>query len=533
MSDGIVKTLLAGAMDLGGVATNASYDFAKFIGSKALRRLLDPKIRERIQKDACQRMISRGVPAEQAKFLTALVEEKEFLQRGAMQDVARLSELIQKEVSERGYFPFEAEVLYQALVEALAGELASNSFVGSMLAGTYLATHPTPFAQDILYQFAQALREPEKLGGDLLGRILQEAGQHNAKLLVGADGQLELVGEYSFQINADAPDAGKLYDALQRVQGGETVVIEASKIGSIRFTTGHSILDRIQGFDRHPQAVRFSPTPRVFKRTLHARVREFGEVAVDAQITLFPNREGLSITLVDRPGFKFVITMTQQWFRWDFHIDWKEFPPQYEDRKVMKFLMYAAHPHGKIMDEKGKQLLRLSDRSEEFRRLSWVAETNLYIIDLHHFTTHDLNGQFNILLPELDDKEFKTLRDMARCARDELDGIEQNVRGDFLITDDFISSLTGKNSKNGLYVEMTQFLALPDSMPLKLTKDFVRPRITLRQNGKRIPRARWHTLIGQAAEVEFSGPVSHSTLTVNHAQELPTDDSTEKTESQL
>lgn len=517
--DGIVKTLLSGAVDAGGIATNAGYDLLKYISGKALKRLNEQNVRDRIVEDTGKRMIAAGMPAEQARFLARQVEQKNFLQRGAMEDVAQLADLIHREIKQMGYFPAEADALYTALVQALAAELGSNPFMDSLAVGHYLTVHPTPFARDTMFQFTQALQEPEKLAGTLLGNILKEAGLPNAQLAAGPDGMPRLTGDYTLTIEADAPDASKLHDALQRVQRGETVVVEASTAGTIRFTTGHSVLDRIQGFDRHPTALRLSPAPQVFTRRLYARARELGEVAIDASMTVFPARSGFSVTLADKPGLKFSISMTEKEIRWDFHIDWLNAPPTFEDRNVMKFLMYAAHPNGRILDDKGKQLFKLSERSEEFRRMGWVAEANLYVIDVHRYVTEELNGTFTYLLPELDQRSFMTLKDMARHARDELDGLEQTVRGTFLMTRDFIQSVLVTKSKSRLFVEMTQFLSLPASTPLKLTKDFARPKVTIRKDGKRVPRAQLTGLIGLAAEVEFSGAVSNARLHVASDEE--------------
>ncbi len=519
-NEGVVKALVSGALDWSGVATNASYDVFKYLGSKALKRLLDPTLRKRILLDAQHRMITLGLSPHQAQFLADMAREKEFLQRGALQDVARLSELIQTEVNERGYFPFEGEALYRALIQAITAQLSSDTFTGSLLVGNYLATNPTPFSNSAVIQYSQALQEPEKLGGALLGRILKDAGHPNAKLVVGADGTLELTGDYSITLSADGPDGAKLHDALQRVQNGETVVIEASQMGSIRFSAGHSVLDRIQGFDTPPQAVRFSPAPQTLRRTLSARVRGVGEVSVDAQVKLLPDRKGFVITLVDRPNLRFVLTMSAERISWNFVADWTETQPDYEDRKIMQFLMYATHPSGQIVDERGKHILRQGKRPKEFARVGWVAEANLYTIDLRQYVANELCGTFSLLLPRLNEKEFKTLRDMARQSRDELDGVSQKIRGTFLLTKDALHSLTGPTSKKGLYVEMTQFLSLPDSTPLKLTKNFVRPKVTVWQKGKRIPRAKWAALAGQEAEIVFNGPISDAKLEIN-PDELP------------
>lgn len=509
------KALLNGALDLGGIATNASYDLLKFIGANALKRLRDPKIRGRILSDARKRMVAGGMPDGQATFLKNLAAEKELLQRGAMQDVTRLSELIQTEVTGAGCLPFEGEALYQALVQSIAGALASDSFTGSLMAGSYLSAHPTPVARGLLYQFAQALHEPEKLGGELLARILREAGQMQAKLAVSADGKIEIAGEYSLHIQADGPDAGMLQDAMERVKQGETVTVDASKPGSIRFTLGHAILDRLQGFDRPIQALRFSPAPQVFKQVLYARVPRLGEVAINAELTLLPNQQGLRLTLVDRPEFKFSLTFTPEVWTWDFHVDWAERPPEYGDRKVMKFLTYLAHPNGRVVDEKGKQLFKLGDSWADLQRLGWVAEVNLHLIELRQYVQAELGGQLRLPLPDLDEKEFRTLRDMTRCAQHELDGTSQYLRGQYLVTEDFVRSLTGQNARNEIYLEMTQYLSLPDSTPLKLTKNFARPKITMRQNGRKVGRSKWPSLIGQTVEVEFFGEISRSSLVEN------------------
>lgn len=230
-----------------------------------------------------------------------LVEDKRLLERGGASDVQELSHLVQREIGAAGYLPRETDWLYQCLVQAAARFLIGNEFAGSLAAATYLSAYPTPVARETLFQFAEALRYPEKFGGAMLSKLLVDAGQENARLVSHPDGRLKVEGSYTFRMLGEGEDGRRLQEALERVGRGETVTINASYEGSIRFTTGHAAFDRILRFDQHLSTLRLSPMPEQSRKSLLVRVRRGAEVTVDAILQVEPGRRLARLIVGDRP----------------------------------------------------------------------------------------------------------------------------------------------------------------------------------------------------------------------------------------
>lgn len=222
-----VSGLIAGA-----ISNPVTYDFLKFISTQGLARLRDRTIRKRVLQDTQERLLHNGLTPEQAEHLVQLVKDKRWLERGASLDVQRLSDLVTTEVKEAGYLPLEAELLYHALVSSIALAAGGNSFQTSMSVRSYLKDFPESVHTRTLVEFAHAMRHPEQLGAELLGDILQQAGQHQARLAVNHQKQLELVGPYQLHFQAKGEDALILRDAAMRAVNGEVITLDEGQLST-------------------------------------------------------------------------------------------------------------------------------------------------------------------------------------------------------------------------------------------------------------------------------------------------------------
>lgn len=488
----------------GAVANPVSYDLMKYVGAQALARLRDRGIRAAILRDTRQRLERYGLPDAQAQHLTQLVEDKQWLERGASLDVTTLATLVQTEMNERGYLPLEGDYLYRSLVESIAAAVGGHTFMTSLVTANFLAQHPRPINPASLFAFVDAMRRPETLGAELLAGILRDAGQRDARLAVNHAQKLELLGPYQLHFRGQGEAGRHLQDAVQRALAGETATLSAAHAAELTITAGHSVLDRLLGLvPGELTELELRPAPEM--RTLRIRGPQGAEQQVAVELRRQPE-QAMTLVFVDRPELTFTIRTTPTRWDWQFHFDLTQARITAADRNVLSSVRLLTSGRARVFDAQTQHhLFAVREDTAELRAVHRFAGLLVDLLDLDEYIGTHLGERVGLELDQpLTDAPMKMLSMAAQHARGGLVG-EQITHTHHL---ELTSYWANFFSPGRTYWKRVTHALPYERGDLELTLEWRQPRLTFRDHqGRRLARARLPQHVGATVSVTLSGEV--------------------------
>lgn len=499
-----IPTLFAGA-----VANPVTYDFMKYVGGEALARLRDRGIRRAIFRDTRKRLERYGCRPAQAEHLAQLVEDKQWLERGASLDVGVLSGLVQTEMKERGYLPLEGDVLYRSLVESVASALGGDTFTRSMVVANYLGIHPQPINPGTFFAFVDAMRHPETLGAELLGGILKDAGQHHARLAVNHKQKLELIGPYQLHFRGHGEGGVKLRDAVEQALAGGFARISALHTADITITAGHAVLDRILGL--HPgglTALELRAAP--VTRALLIRGRHGAEQTVTVRLQRLPDQH-LTLIFVERPDLIFRIEMSADTWDWRFHFDLGQGSITRADRDVLRGIRLLSSGYAQVFDGMTtKHLFAVKEDNADLGAVHHLTGLLVDLLDVDQYIAEHLGERVGLTLDgPLDEDVVRRVAIAAQHARHELVGTTRSHTHQMEMTEVWAGRF---RPGHGFWARASYILPY-ESGTFEVTLDWRSPKVTFRdQRGRKLAQSRLADHVGEIVNLTFSGEVVEASL---------------------
>lgn len=494
------------------MVTNAGTDAVLFTLRQGLKHLVERGKPGRVLKHTQRKLIQDGMPRNQAMHLIQLLTTNQILQRGALNDVQRLADLIHEEVRQAGYLQEEADQLYSTLIYTLFQmESEGSALIASAHAAMFLKAYPSPSQRALQQQFQAANQHPVQYSTQQLQEILRQAQQTTAKLVVRADGKPEF-HDLHLQISAKGEQARVLQEAVTRVLKGEEVSIQ----GDVRFTAGHPDLDHFLHFDQPAAELHLKPLPNVQRRELRLRAPGGLEATLTAEIHFEPGQQQFTLLLASTPELAMRLTFSDQEIAWNGSINFGQHLPTKLHRDVLRFLALMGLRNARLIDNStGLELLTYREPDPHLLRLRQICIEILECLDLQEFVQALPNGHFSFVpLEQLPPQDRSIYRRMAQHAAGTLLATQQHYIGDFVLTPALAQALSQSASRKRVLMRLTHTLTLPDCTPLELSLEFVGPHVTVRQRGKRLSYAKLSQHTNQVVTLDIRGQVAESTLNV-------------------
>lgn len=485
-------------MDIPGISTNLISDLLKAAGALLIKRLMQKRIHERALLDVYEYLADHDLHADTALQLRNFVDERGLLQSCAGQDLERLNVIVAGELRDGGYANTLSPVVSHAVLRALL--MVPDRQHGSAMAQHLLQQRITPELVEASRQLREILSRPIEYSVEILSEKLREGNQLDARLMVGADGQLQVAGLVTLHLTADDHDAraqAALLKLTEQLQRGRPITISNKEHGSVRLTSGSDWLDDRLALTGHRE-IRIKPEPT--RMTFVARA---GGKRAELVAVIEPAEDGshFTITFVDQPGFVFRLLASPQGSKWTFMLNAQHVVDD-ADREVLKFLTVLCQKNAKLFRQGAtRPLFAVTSRNVEYVRqqaLFWLG-----LLDLREHISLIGGGVMDIHeVPTLSERELEVLEEMSAVVQGRPVGVGMWAQMNYLLDPDSADALV---KIRGHLVEVTHHVVTRDNGNFKLERTFRVERVKVRANGKYIPRTRWVDYFGQKVEVKLDG----------------------------
>ncbi|MDR6330654.1 hypothetical protein [Deinococcus soli (ex Cha et al. 2016)] len=485
-------------MDITGIGTNLASDILKAAGGLLLKRLAQKRIHERAVLDVYEYLADQEIHADTAVSLRKFVDEKKILEHCAGQDIERINVIVAGELRDAGCANSLTPIVSHAVIRALL--MITDRQSGSVAAQQLLQQRITPELIEAERQLSKILSHPVEYSLDVLSDKLREGDQRDARLVIGHDGQLQVAGIVTLHFIADDHDPraqAALPKLTEQLQKGRPITISNKEHGSIRLTSGNKWLDDRLALTGRGE-IRIKPEP--VKMTFVAR--SGGERAEFVGV-IEPAEDGshFTITFVDQPGFVFRLLASPKGSKWTFMLN-----PQHvvddADRDILKFLTVLCRKNAQLI-RKGatRPLFAVTSRNAEnirYEALFWLG-----LLDLREHISLIGGGVMDIHeIPTLSERELEVLDEMSAVVQGRSIGIGMWAKMKYTLDPESADALV---KIRGNIVEVTHNVVTRDNGRFKLERTFRVERVTVRVNGKHIPRTRWPDYYGQKVDVKLDG----------------------------
>ncbi|GGB76582.1 hypothetical protein [Deinococcus soli (ex Cha et al. 2016)] len=490
------------------IGPNAAWDLLKYLAVRPRAHAERAAVQRALLTSTRQFMDRQNVTPDLAARLTDALNIPSLLQQAATLSLDDLEASLLADLRDAGFHPLQADLAAEGFVRAVFTQFTVPAVAGSVLADDHYRRRRAEQAQRQETQHLARLRDPHVAAGTLAA-ALQSAGQQAASLAVQADGTVRITGSLTLTVSATGAARDILARLPEELDAGRRVVIDAAMSRELKVTAGHPYLDQLLHLTE-PASYAFAPMPSV--RTERLRVTSDGRTAeTTVRVTTDPEAHQVTADFTDLRAFDFQLRWTATQFGWKFTQTPEHPVPTQADRAALESVTligtenFALH----FLDSD----VRLPRRTFDLRldRVRSAARYWLNLLILQDFIAGDLGlGTLTLgdkkRVTEADARFYAQLASAVTGA-----GMDQALDVQFraVLTPVLLQGLT---AKHGMYVRSSRSFTLDRDLELQLTHEFARPIVTVRYQGRRVPKKQLPGLVGQAVDLSWTARPRSVTL---------------------
>ena len=387
-----------------------------------LPRLFDPLTKNIALREFRQLLEEGTGNVEQAVYLYHLFEQETILSKlSAINSLSEIKEIVSSQLI--GHNKHEQTIVIRALLLSIGRSISKDSWhrvTMSQQIEFYLQSN-LPNYREVMIAYRLREAAPAKAAVADLARILQEAGQMQARITVDASGQVQLHGDHSLVLTVEGNNQQKMSNWL--AEGAQEVLQIDSSQGKFTLSLGSQQLDSLflPNDAEAPTRLEFRPLPQqvILKLGLDTPEQPRRYVNMVAELD---RANGTVVFFLEDDGggtLSLRISLTHgKENNINFHAEKRDYPFPENMRSILQAIKALTVPGLNAVEIKtGNTIFNEASlwgkEASSFRNQIWMfAEIHLMHMDIHAYVVENGVDPETLVLPEMIDQE--TINSMVR-----------------------------------------------------------------------------------------------------------------------